>query len=756
MKIKDIVNRTIVDLTNCDQELIHIPGSIQPHGFLLALNDQQIIEFCSGNIFAFCGVEYTQVLRKQFLEFVGDDQYLLFQKYLSDMAEGLNAPLVITIMDSLYNCNIHRSDHLLLVEMEPVLEKLPGLSVVYNQTVQFVKYMQDAATLQHLCGEVAREIKSLTGYDRVMVYRFDNDYNGEVYAECKRDDLESFLGLHYPHTDIPAQARLLYIKNLLRIIVDVNYQPVPIYTVDEGSEKNIDLSLSVLRSTSPIHVQYLQNMGVNATLTISLLYEGKLWGLIACHHYSPKYIDHYTRISAQLQGHFLTSQIGIRQIAEEYKVAREVNNALENMLSQSFMPDRESIANIILQQSLLSLCNADGIAIVLNGMVYKNGDTAADDNILEIAAWAGPYSKHDFFATSKLVNHFPDSGTYCSFASGIIFHKLGGFPDACIMWFNPETLEEVNWAGDPAKSIEKNKDGLSPRKSFETWKIITKCQAREWLAPEVRAAATYAHALQKHITMILLNEEEQRQRILTNQLKSSNDELENINWISTHDLKEPLRKIQMFTSKLLVKEPMLSFDTSLALNKINDSAGRMQRLIESLTTYNKARHSKELFEMIDLDKKIRQIAEELIDEHGQDAEIKLATLPSMKGIPVLIQQLFVNLLNNALKFANKNIAARIEIYGSEVKESFNEGIEETQFYKITVKDNGIGFDPEMKENIFKIFTRLNPLKDYEGSGIGLALCKKIMQMHNGHIDAANNETGGASFYLYFPQQYSLS
>ena len=173
----------------------------------------------------------------------------------------------------------------------------------------------------------------ITGYDRVMVYRFDEQYNGEVFAESKTEALPAFLGHHYPHSDIPAQARELYLRNLLRMIPDVAYTPVPLYTLDDGRpEKTLDMSHSVLRSVSPIHIQYLKNMGIQATLTISLVLEGRLWGLIACHHYSPKWTPHYIRLSAQLQAHFLTSQIRVQETAEEYQRSQAIEKDLNSLL----------------------------------------------------------------------------------------------------------------------------------------------------------------------------------------------------------------------------------------------------------------------------------------------------------------------------------------------------------------------------------------------------------------------------------------
>lgn len=748
MHIRDIVNRDIVNLTNCDQEPIHIPGSIQEHGFLIALNKDLITCYASENIEKFTGYSYLQILDKPFSQLIGD-QFSGFEQYVNKLSDTLIPPFPLFLQGRNFNATAHKSGNYLIVEFEPVLESSPQVNTVYDQTVQFVKYMQEARSLKALCQKVAEEIRELTGYDRVMVYRFDKDYNGEVYAESLDNRFEPFLGLHYPHTDIPVQARQLYIKNLLRIIVDINYKPVPILTIEDVDTAPLDLSLSVLRSTSPIHVQYLQNMGVGATLTISLLHDGQLWGLIACHHYSAKYIDHYTRISAQLQGHFLTSQIYIRMQAEEYEISKNTAVALDVMLKKSYPPTRESIQQIVSEPDILKLCNAAGVCILLDGTVYKSGLTPEDEDIRTIANWAYQHTDSKFFSSSKLIEQFPEAEKYCQFASGILFYTLKSFENSCIIWFNPETLDEVNWAGDPSKAIEKTKDGLSPRKSFETWREVIKCTSREWRTPELHAAANYAYALQQHVTFILLNEEEQRQQTLTRKLQESNAELENINWISTHDLKEPLRKIQVFSSRLLMKTDELSEDVGSTLHKMSDSANRMQKLIESLTVYARTRQNDEVFSKIDFNLLLESVLKDICDE-GLEGNpiISISRLPEIRGIEILIRQLFVNLIGNSIKFARENITPEISISYGGLTQYENE--KNHHYHKIIFSDNGIGFDPVQNANIFKVFTRLHSVKEYEGSGMGLALCKKIMQLHSGFINGTGEPGKGASFLLYFP------
>lgn len=234
MRIKDIVNRDIVNLTNCEQEPIHIPGSIQPHGFLIAFDSVTMrIGYCSANIGEFTDISFETVLGKKFGEVFGQHNLEAVHAYTDKELMLSTTPLYLSISGISFICMLHKSGNELVLEAEPDVKLGSNAAEVYDQTSRFLTYMHETHTLQELCDLVAKGTRELTGYDRVMIYRFDKDYNGEVFAESRRDDLEPFLGLHYPHTDIPPQARELYMQNLLRLISDINYVPVPIYTIDD-------------------------------------------------------------------------------------------------------------------------------------------------------------------------------------------------------------------------------------------------------------------------------------------------------------------------------------------------------------------------------------------------------------------------------------------------------------------------------------------------------------------------------------------
>jgi light-regulated signal transduction histidine kinase (bacteriophytochrome) len=759
MNIIDIVNRDIVNLENCESEPIHIPGTIQPHGFLLGLRAADLrISYCSDNAALFLDAGKKELLEQDFASFFPAEEAESFRAYVQTL-ESNPQPFVFTLKDIAYNTTVHQSGDTILLEFEAFPDGSLALPDLYVQTRKFVTIIENVSSLKELCQAVSDETRAITGYDRVMVYRFDKDYNGEVFAESKRAGLEPFLGLKYPHTDIPAQARELYMRNQLRIIVDVDYQPTPIFTTQQdNSTAPLDLSLSVLRSVSPIHIEYLKNMGVNATMNISLIHNRRLWGLIACHHYAPKIVPHYTRLTAKLQGHFLTSQLDVRQQVEEHDLNVQVDKDLSALMKH--LEDKEDyIAQLCADPRLASFVHAAGAAIVYDGQVYRNGKTPDDAAVLELADWMRKQVQGPEFAGASLKEFYPGWEQLAATASGILYYKLSYKEKDCIVWFRPEVKTTIDWAGNPDKAVVKSEDGarLSPRKSFERWKEIVQYRSKDWEAPEIRAAFKLAQALEKQMLFVNLAREEDKQRRLAEQLKAANSELRNINWISTHDLREPLRKIQMFSSKIV--------DTGLegvpekavqSVDKIRQTAARMQRLLDDIYQYSMTSNTELSFETVDLNLLLQSIVQEDIAERltGKGASITIEALPGIHGIRFQLRQLFLNLLNNSLKFTDPERPAVIRI-GCEVVAAQDLDLSllpAAQWYKIYVSDNGIGFDNQYADRIMGIFQRLHGAAEFEGTGIGLAICKKIVENHGGMLAARGIPGEGATFTIYLPKE----
>jgi light-regulated signal transduction histidine kinase (bacteriophytochrome) len=749
MNIKDIVNRDLVTLTNCEHEPIHIPGSIQPHGFLIGLDSDWKIDFCTANISLFVDLQHTDILGKNFTAIFGSKQQEQILDYINEDKIQNVFPLEINLLGKSFQVSIHKSHDIYVLEAEPKFADREKLADVYTQTIQFVTQMNNTSSLKDLCALVAEGTREITGYDRVMIYKFDEQYNGEVFAESCREDLEPFLGLHYPHTDIPVQARELYIKNQLRLIVDIDYKPVPIFTIDDNKEnKNLDLSLSILRSTSPIHVEYLKNMGVGATLTISLIHHDRLWGLIACHHYSKKNISPEIRLAAKLQGQFITSQIDIRQSNDENVSAQRASLALEELTSLELPLSDDSLETIVNTQEILNLCNASGVSVSTKDKIYKSALAPSDEYIKTLTEQITKQIQDKTFVTNKLSDYFSEI-EHCPDFAGILYHSLDSHSH--IIWYRPETISEINWGGDPEKAIVKDNNGLHPRNSFNIWKQIIKNQSNTWKQYEINTAIRYSHTLHNHLMLIMLSKEEEKYRTQSEVLKETNSELENINWISTHDLQEPLRKIQMITSKMLTELdviPLESIHSSLV--RVSKSAGRMRILLEDILKFTRIKNSRDVLQKVDLNQILKTTSADMKENIKESkAVIKSENLPEVYAVSFLMRQLFLNIIQNSLKYASPDKSPVIKITASQEPELFGH-LNKIYCHWVSFSDNGIGFEQKYAETIFKVFSRLHNQDEYTGSGIGLALCKKIMQTVGGNIEAVGKVGEGTEIKIYFP------
>ncbi|OLY90641.1 Bacteriophytochrome (light-regulated signal transduction histidine kinase) [Cnuella takakiae] len=753
MNLRDVSIQGKVTLTNCESEPIHIPGAIQPHGVLIALDEQGSILFCSAN----CHKAFDK-----------DPKAILKQK-LSDLDPSLEAQISAIINQDRwpatpfeYHGNnepwtvlVHQSGDLFIVELEARAGNAAPLDL-FDQTHEFVRVIERSRSLRDLCQRIAEQTRRLSGYDRVMIYKFDRDYNGQVFAESRKETVEPFLDLHYPHTDIPAQARELYLRNPMRMIADVNYEMVPLLTTEDCGHTTLDLGEASLRSVSPIHIQYLKNMGVGATLTVSLITEGKLWGLITCHHYSAKILDIRTRNAVLLQGHFLTSQIKVREVAEEYEVHRVVEAHLQQLL-HVIPQDGDFHIKFESFSSLLGVANASGAAILHNGKVYTRGLVPSNDKIQQLFNWLASTVKGMVFSTTHLVEHYLEGDKLSKFAAGIIYHKLGNPKRDAVIWFREEMEQTINWAGDPNDAVKKVKEHqLTPRSSFAIFKEQVRYYCRDWKISELNAATRFASALQNQFHLEYLLLEEAQQRLLNEKLTKANKELANINWITSHDLKEPLRKILIFTSKVMMEEGKQLSDTIInSLNRIEKSALRMQMLVNDITTYTFADDKQHTLVTTDLNTILAEVIavfEEEMDHLG--IRVVADPLPHVRAMPFQMRQLFNNLIGNAIKFAQKGKPLVITIQTEEITASSVTPAMLTQgkvYHLIEISDNGIGFDSKYSDKLFDIFYRLHDQQSYSGTGMGLAICKRIVENHDGAI-IADGQTGvGASFQIFLPK-----
>lgn len=496
------------DLTNCDREPIHIPGAIQPHGVLLALDENSDVVMGSVNCDRMLGRPVADLLGHSARSVVGAVAAAAIAEALA--GDDLGTPLRVDLpagagdlAGAEVDLVVHRSGGRAVVEMVPVSGPQPSQAVSYRSARSAMTRLTGTSTTAELCQQLAAEIRQLTGFDRVMVYRFDEEWNGEVIAEERRDDLNPFLGLHYPATDIPAQARRLYTVNWTRMISDIQYTPVSLEPVlDPATGAPLDLSHSVLRSVSPIHVEYLSNMGVGASMSVSMVKDDLLWGLVACHHYSgPLRVSYDAQSAAEFLGRTASQLIDDRERRDSHTDELHASVVLSRITAALAADPRPVYDAVLADPRLLDLVDATGVALYVDGRLLTHGQTPDADTLHRIAARLGA---GDGRATAShyLAGLDPDFADVADVAAGAL--HIGNGPERWMMWLRPEVLKTVEWGGDPTnKALAAAEDPsvrLSPRKSFEKWAQVVSGRTTAWHRWQVDVVET----LRQHLSSELL------------------------------------------------------------------------------------------------------------------------------------------------------------------------------------------------------------------------------------------------------------
>ena len=481
-----------IDLTNCDREPIHIPGSVQPFGFFLALLSDFSICMASANAADYLGIAYAELFQRPLHDVFSEGAVAAIRTRVDYLAgkDAVERMFGLQLQDGgkPFDVAIHFSGAYLVIEAEPsVIE--PGLN-----SGELVRLMlgrvRKTASVQELAQESARQMKVLTGFDRVMVYRFHPDDSGEVVAEVASGGLEPFLGLHYPASDIPRQARILYQRNWVRIIADVNAKPALLNSAPSHSAALLDLSMSVLRSVSPIHIEYLQNMGVAASMSVSILRDGALWGLFACHHYSPRHISFERRTAAELFGQMFSWILENREREADITYESHAHQIQERLMevAASHAHSSGAIADFTADYRKMIAC--DGIAVWSDGHMTLSGQTPSEAEVMDLIAFINRTTPGRICASAEIAKVYAAGASFRDGTAGFLAIPISRTPRDCLIFFRREIVRSVKWAGDPNKAYTSGPLGpqLTPRKSFERWQEIVRGQSAPWSAADLRIA----------------------------------------------------------------------------------------------------------------------------------------------------------------------------------------------------------------------------------------------------------------------------
>ena len=446
--------------TNCDHEPIHVPGAIQPHGLLLAFTEADFrVVAVSSNLGQFVPLRPQDVLGRSLADVFDARSAAALRAALDETGATVGSAHPDPSGEAPgaeFGGSIHRHDGLTFVELETPEYDLADAHAFFSRTSGAIKRLQAATTLQGACAAAAREVRGITGFDRVKIYRFADDFSGRVIAEDRVAGVESFLGLHFPPSDIPAQARKLYALNPLRIIPDIDYRPAPLIPdLNPLNGQPIDLSLSVLRSVSPIHLEYMRNIGMRGTMSISIMRGERLWGLIACHNREPRYAGPDARQASEMVAQVLAWQIGVM---EEEAVTRQTlkGQAIQRSLIGDIEQLRDHRAGLVRNGAeLLELMGASGLCLHSREGVTTLGATPPEPASRKPGehSW-GDAGAAELFQTDRLSALLPEAAGYADVASGVLAVPLSRSPPRRVMlWFRPEVAQTVRWAGNPDKPV---------------------------------------------------------------------------------------------------------------------------------------------------------------------------------------------------------------------------------------------------------------------------------------------------------------
>ena len=728
-------------LEHCASEPIHITGAIQPHGCLLAINAGNTITYASSN-----AAEMLLIPEKM----VGLSLTILMSeadiaKLRSGKIDRSLQPITSKVMDinnKKFDVVTHQSEDNLVIEFEKHNPDITS-SLLLDEMRNFAMGLHQSQTLIEMFQFVAKAIRNISQFDRVKIYQFDKDWHGEVIAESKAEFMQSYLGMHFPAADIPEQARKLYMKHYLRLIADVHYFPVPILS-QSTTDQPLDLSLSMLRSVSPVHIQYLKNMDVQSSMSISIVQNGKLWGLVACHHNTPHYINYTVRHVAEIMGHMFSAQLST---LEEFQRIESNDNRVKLLNKLSTSIDNNTRIEKLMDESYELACkamDANGLVVKSYVHVMHYGKTPHEKIIKELLAWLDRQSEMVIYTDNASV-FFKDVPELSGIQGGVLAIPISQKSHDYMIWFRDAQVEEVAWAGNPEKPAEQTISGyrLTPRSSFNLWKQEVQKRSEPWTVEDISTA--------KNVVNILLESE----KITAQKANMAKTEfLANM----SHEIRTPMNAIIGLT-RILNRSKDLPVKLQEIVKTLGLSADSLMELINDLLDISKIEsRSLELerikFNMLDLLQEVISISSVKAKEKGLDFLLtpKLQGHNYFLGDPTRIKQIIMNLCSNAVKFTEKG-AIHISVdFGKNHSDDNRKNV----IFK--VQDSGIGIPAEKQKNIFQKFVQADNSisRKYGGTGLGLAITKMLVDIMDGHIDLESDVGIGTTFSICLPLEIDMT
>jgi len=755
------IKRHGVSITNCDSEPVQTPGCVLAHGAMLVLRptDLTILQ-ASENTDRLLGHPVETLLNKPVRAAIGPDGEASLKEFLATEPTDRNPLYVFTLPARNdvppLDVTAHTIDGVAVVEFEATGRTGASEPDYYALVKKTVTRLQTAKTLQEFCDLTADEFRTLTGLDRVMIYKFHADGHGEVFAESKRADLDPWLGLHYPAEDIPKPARDMLRMVWVRPLPDVGgalAELVPLTNPDTG--RPLPMTHCALRGASIMYTEYLRNMTVTAALTLPIRRGGDLWGLIACHHYSgPNFVPYQVRAACEFLAQVASLQYQAAEDREHLAYRLKLDGTHQQLVAQAAREDG-LVALTEGTPKLIDGIAAGGVALFHRDRWWRVGNTPTEAELDALGEWLNDRPEfasvtRPLYATDSLAQDYPPAAAFADVASGLLAATLYRSNRNWMLWFRPEIIQMVNWGGNPhEKPTVPGPHGprLTPRASFELFQESVRGRSLPWLAVELDAAARL-----RMLVMELVVSRAQRLADLNANLTQSNEELDAFAYVASHDLKEPLRGIYKYAHQLFEDATIANEGHRRKLDGLLRLTVRMDSLLDSLLHFSRVGRAALQTEDADLNEVVNESIE-MVDARRAEGPTEIAVprpLPHARCDRVRCREIFVNLLSNALKY-NDKAQKRVEVgfvapHEDHPRPGCPGGFADLTIYY--VRDNGIGIPARHFEQVFKMFKRLHGRDEYGGgAGAGLTIVQKLVERHHGRVWLDSTQGEGTTFYF---------
>jgi light-regulated signal transduction histidine kinase (bacteriophytochrome) len=738
-----------------DYTSIRSPGAIQPHGILFVLREPELtILQASHNTEERFGIAASELLDRSLNTLLEPLQIDAIQQCLSEDLGRLN-PIQLSIANQSFHAIVHRTEAGAILELESIdPAKILTISP-HTMAHKAIAKLKKTTAIPDFLQQVVTEVRAMTAFDRVHIYQFDHQGAGSVIAEAKREDLPSYLGLHYPAWDIPDESREFYRQGLMRFVPTVSATPVELVPSENPiTGQPLDLSATILRSVDLCCVEYYQNLGSEAFFVIALIKAHRLWGLISCHHETPKSLSYDIRSACDLLGQFASLELANRIDHEEFNQLVRLKSLHSGLIQSISQIENLQEALIHPTLHLLEIVGAQGAALCLDQDIHLVGATPTESEVWDLIEWADTQVSDSLFQTHALPKLYPPAEAFKDTTSGLLLLKISQVRRYYILWFRPEVIQTVNWAGNPKASIDVNPDGsiaISPRSSFEKWQETVRFTSLPWQSYELDSALD----LRNEIVGIVLKKADDLAHINL-ALERTNRELESFAYAASHDLKEPLRGIH--NNAVILMEDYgnaLDADGMDCLQTMVRLTQRMDTLVNTLLRFSQLGNIELHQQPIDFNQVVDRTIEMLkASRPNIPLEVRIPrSLPTINGDPVFINEVVSNLLSNAFKYNNKPQPwAEVGYLAGEELATVHPPRplqESSKPFVLYIRDNGIGIRPHHLNLIFKLFKRLHAQEDYGGgAGAGLTITKKIIERHGGQLWVDSTYREGSTFYFY--------